>query len=173
MGPVRLSTLLAAGLLSIPTAAPAIAAPTGASPPAQATAKVASPITMTAVKDLDYTTLVVTGAGTATINASTEAMTTTGGVQRVAGTPSAAHFEIIASRFAILLVRAPTSTLTLTRFGGTETMTVSNWTMNSGLIRIIPANGVLDIAVGGRLNVNANQAEGLYTGQFTILVDYF
>jgi hypothetical protein len=173
MGPMRLLTLFAAGLLSVATAAPAFAAPRGASPPAQARAKVASPIAMTAVKDLDFTTLTVTSAGTATVRADTEALSTSGGVQRVIGTPSAAHFEIAAARFAVLLVRPPSSTLTLTRVGGTETMTVSNWTTNSGLFRIVPANGVLDIAVGGQLNVNANQAEGVYTGQFTILVDYF
>ena len=100
-------------------------------------------------------------------------MTTTGGVQRILGTPSAAHFEIAAARFAILFVRAPSSAITLTRVGGTETMTVSNWTLDSGLIRVVPANGILDIAAGGRLNVNANQRDGVYTGQFTILVDYF
>lgn len=173
MGPGRVLSLLFAGLFAVATSEPALAAPKAATPPATATARLGRPVTLVAIQDLDFATLTVGAAGTATINANTEAMTTTGGVQRIVGTPSAAHFQIAASRLAIVLINAPSGTITLTRVGGTETMTVSNWTMDSGVLRIVPANGVLDIAVAGRLNVGANQKDGVYTGQFTIDVDYF
>jgi Domain of unknown function (DUF4402) len=32
--------------------------------------------------------------------------------------------------------------------------------------------GVIDFRIGGRLNVGANQASGLYTGTFTLTMDY-
>jgi spore coat protein U-like protein len=34
------------------------------------------------------------------------------------------------------------------------------------------ASGAFNFAVGGRLRVNANQAPGVYTGQFTVELDY-
>jgi hypothetical protein len=173
MGPVRLFTLLSAGLLSIATAAPVWAAPKAASPPATGRVQIGRPVTMTWITDLDFAALTVTSAGTATINPNNDLLTRTGGVQHIAGTPSAAHFEIAASRFAWLVINVPNAPITLTRVGGTETMTVSNWTLDGFFIRVVPANGVLDIAVGGRLNVNAGQREGLYTGQFNVNVDYF
>jgi hypothetical protein len=173
MGPVRTLTLLLAGLLSIAAAAPAAAAPVAALTPPTATARIGTPVTMAWLNDLDFATLTVSGAGSATINPNTGAMTTTGGVQRIAGTPTPARFEVAASRTALLLVRVPNGPATLTRVGGTETMTVSNWTLDSFPIRIVPANGILQFEVGGRLNVSAGQAEGVYVGQFIVDVDYF
>lgn len=130
-------------------------------------------MTLTWIKDLDFAALRVTSAGTASINPDTGVMSTTGGVQRIAGTPQVAEFQIAAARAAILIVTVPNAPVTLTRVGGTQTMTVSNWDLDGFLaIRIIPANGVLNFKVGGRLNVNAGQAEGTYTGQFNVTVDY-
>jgi hypothetical protein len=37
---------------------------------------------------------------------------------------------------------------------------------------IVSSNGAFNFPVGARLRVNANQAPGLYTGQFTIELDY-
>jgi hypothetical protein len=173
MGLLRSFCLLMAASLTAATATPASAAPTGASPPATGTVRLGRPVTLTWLTDLDFAALTVTSAGTATINPNTDTMTTTGGVQRSAGTPSAAHFQIAASRTALLVIAIPNAPITLTRVGGTETMTVSNWTMDGFWLRIVPANGVLDIAVGGRLNVNAGQRDGVYTGQFNVNVDYF
>jgi hypothetical protein len=173
MGPVRILSLLAAGLLSIATAAAAAAAPVTASAPPSATVRLGSPVTMAWLTDLDFAALSVTSSGTAIINPNTDALTTTGGVQRVAGTPSAAHFEIAASRAALILIRLPNAPATLTRVGGTETMTVSNWALDGFWLRIVPANGRLDIAVGGRLNISAGQPDGVYVGQFSVNVDYF
>jgi hypothetical protein len=128
---------------------------------------------MSWLSDLDFAALTVTSAGTATINPNTDMMTTTGGVRRVAGVPSAAHFQVAAARAALILVRLPGSPVTLTRAGGPGTMTVSNWTLDGSSLRIVPADSVLDMAVGGRLSVNAGQPEGVYIGQFNVQVDYF
>lgn len=41
------------------------------------------------------------------------------------------------------------------------------------IYRINPVNGIFDFRIGGRLNVNANQAPGLYQGTFNVRIDYF
>lgn len=125
------------------------------------------------VRDLDFGSLSVTSAGTATINPNSGSLTTTGGVQRAGGSVSAAHFEIAASRTVLILVNVPNAPVTLTRVSGSETMTVSNWTLDGFWLRVVPANSVLNVAVGGRLNVTAGQRDGVYVGQFNVNVEYF
>lgn len=165
------------GPLSFAMAVPAWAAPKGASTPASVRTRVTSPVAVTWVKDLDFAALRVTAAGTATVSADNGSLSVSGGVQRIAGTSQAAQFQVAAARAAILIINVPTGAITLTRVGGTQTMTVTNWdldgTAGTFAIRIIPQNGILAFAVGARLNVNANQAEGTYVGQFNVSVDYF
>jgi hypothetical protein len=60
----------------------------------------------------------------------------------------------------------------VTRVGGTETMTVTNWTQDGTTNRRIPITDTFDFWVGATLNVGANQAEGTYTGTFTVLAQY-
>jgi hypothetical protein len=165
--------LLLAGLLLISAEAPAFAAPKAASPPATARIRLGRPVTITWIDNLDFAALRVTAAGTATVNPNTSALTTTGGVTRIAGTPQAAQFEVAASRTALLIIAVPSTPVTVTRVGGTETMTVTNWTLDGLAIRIVPANGVLGVGIGARLNVNAGQVEGTYIGQFNVTADYF
>jgi hypothetical protein len=61
---------------------------------------------------------------------------------------------------------------TLTRSGGTETMTMTALTMNGGINRTLTAAGTLDLRIGGTLAVAANQVAGVYAGTFTVTVDY-
>jgi hypothetical protein len=80
------------------------------------------------------------------------------------------------------------TTITLT--GPGQNMTVTNFTLDTtpdltfvggngnGLgngnrrYRIEPSSGIFTFRVGGRLNVNANQAGGNYTGTFQVTVQY-
>ena len=60
-------------------------------------------------------------------------MTTTGGVVSLGGSPYAALFEAVSPRRASWsIIRIPSNPITLTRVGGTETMTVANWTIAGG-----------------------------------------
>ena len=68
--------------------------------------------------------------------------------------------------------KLPQNPITVTRVGGTETMTVGNWTLDGPTNRRIPLNTTFDFAVGATLTVGASQAEGAYTGTFTITVQY-
>ena len=134
---------------------------------------IARPVSLTKLSDLDFATLTVAAAGTAIINPNTDAITTTGGVSYLTGTSRAAHFRIDATRLALVIIRIPSSPVTLTRVGGTDSMTVSSWTLDGFPVRIISNAASTEFAVGGTLNVAANQADGTYTGAFTVTADYF
>ena len=172
MGVGRFLTLLAAGLLSI-AAAPAFAAPVSAATPATGRAQLLYPVQVRRLQDLNFGLLGVTTAGTAVINPDTDALTTTGGVVSLGGFPYAALFEAVSPRKGVVIVRIPRNPITLTRAGGTETMTVSNWTISGGTnSRNVAAQEAFSFAIGGTLFVNANQVEGTYNGTFDVEVQY-
>ena len=151
----------------------AFAAPVAAGTPPTARISLTRSVGMEKLQDLDFAALRVTSAGTATINPVTDTMATTGGVVRLAGTPQAAQYRITTAGVSLLfLIRLPNS-VTLTRLGGAQTMTVNNFTAQGGTIRILQPAGSYEFRVGGRLNVSANQAEGTYLGTFEVTADYF
>jgi hypothetical protein len=137
------------------------------------TATLVAPLSVVKTDDLDFGGLISSAtAGTATINASTDARTTAGGVTPAGGAPTAAHFIAAGRIGAIALISLPAS-ITLTRGGGSETMTVSSISSNGATLRLFPGAGTIDVAVGGTLNVAANQVSGSYAGTFTVNILYF
>lgn len=172
MGPVRLSPLLAAGLLSIAAAAPGHAAPVAATTPAEGRVHIHFPGTIRLMNDLNFATLAVTGAGTAVINPNTDVMTTTGGVLHYGGTPYSALFEAVSPTKTVVHIRAPKKAIILTRVGGTETMRVDNFTVSGTGSRNVVAKETFSFSIGGTLYVGANQADGVYTGTFEVELQY-
>ena len=147
----------------------ALAATAGAS----GSATLVAPLSVVRTEDLDFGSLVASGtAGTATINASTDARTTAGGVTPAGGSPMAAHFTAAGRIGAIALIALPAS-ITVIRGGGSETMSITSISSNGATLRIFPGTATIDVAVGGTLNVAANQTAGAYTGTFTVNVFYF
>ena len=57
-----------------------------------------------------------------------DVMTTTGGVAPVGGSPHSAEFAGAANSSAVVIIKVPNSP-PLTRVGGTQTVTVSNFTL--------------------------------------------
>lgn len=163
---------VAAGLLSLGVAVAAAAAPAAPDANAKGKAFVAYPASLQKLYDLNFAYLTVTTVGTAVIDPNTDAMTTTGGVIHVGGTPFAARFEAVSPTSNVVIIRIPKNPITLTRFGGTETMTVSNWTMSGNSRRTVARQEPFEFKVGGTLYVNANQAEGTYIGNFDVEIQY-
>lgn len=172
MGPVRTSSLLAAGLLSIAAAAPVSAAPVAAATPATGHTRIIDPVAVRKLQDLDFAYLSVTTAGTAVINPNTDVLTTTGGVLTAGGTPYGALFEAVSPVKNVVHIRVPKQPIIVTRIGGTETMTVDNFTVSGSPNRNVVAKEAFTFTVGGTLHVSANQAEGLYEGQFTVDIQF-
>jgi hypothetical protein len=172
MGPVRTFLLLIAGLLSITAAAPVSAAPVAAAEPATGHAEIVHPVVVRKLQNLEFAYLTVTTAGTAVIDPNTDAIATTGGVLHVSGVPYAALFEAVSPRKGVVIIRIPKNPITVTRVGGTETMTVSNWTVSGNPKRTVVAQEPFNFAVGATLFVNANQVEGDYVGTFDVEIQY-
>lgn len=172
MGRRRILSLLIAGLLSITIATPALAVPKAAAPPATGRADVRHAVQTRTLQDLNFAAVTVTGTGTAIVDPNTDTMTTTGGVIRAGGTAYGALFEGISPVKGVVIIRIPNKPITVTRVGGTETMTVSNWTMSGNSNRTVAAQEPFTFKVGGTLFVNANQAEGAYIGTFNVDIQY-
>jgi hypothetical protein len=171
--PVRtLFTLLAAALLMLLGPTPALAARVSPARQAEGEAIVLRPLSLLKVDDMDFGWLTVTTAGTAVLNPFTGAVTTTGGVLAVGGSPQRARFTGAASRNTPIKIRIPNKPTILTRQGGTETMTLSAWTLDGPADRKTGIDRAFDFYVGGTLTVGAGQADGLYVGTSTVDVQY-
>ena len=130
------------------------------------------PLSLLKVEDMDFGRLTATAAGTAILNPITGAVTTTGGVVTAGGTTQAAWFVGAASRNTPVKIRIPNRPITLTRVGGTETMSLSAWTLDGPADRKTGIDRAFNFKLGGTLTVAANQMDGLYEGTFTVEVQY-
>ena len=164
------------GLLPLVAAAPVFAAPVTPNKNAASTATITPPAVLRKLEDLNFGCLVVTAAGTAIIDPNNDAITTTGGVTKVGGATTcpaySALFEAVSPIKGVVIIRLPKTNSTLTRVGGTETMTVGSWSLDGSANRNVPAKETWAFKVGGTLSVNANQVEGLYVGTFAVDVQY-
>ncbi len=163
--PLTAGALLLGMLAPAPTFA-ATASGTG-------TATIVTPLSLVNTEALRFGSVIPSAApGTVTIDAFTEARTVTGGVTAYGGTTSAAKFSGLTSPPSHLKIDVPNGSITITRVGGTETMTVSNFELNGDKNDWVPANTLFEFQVGARLNVGANQAPGTYVGTFDVTVTY-
>jgi hypothetical protein len=164
-----LSTLASAALL--------LAAPSqlfAATPVTQASgqANLLHALSLQKMEDMDFATLVVSGAGTAVIDPSTNSMSTTGGALLATGTPHAARFRGAASSNAVVIIKIPKQPVTLTRVGGTETISLSNFTLDGPSKRTMAQVPTFEFRVGGTITLAAGQAEGTYVGTFDVTAQY-
>jgi hypothetical protein len=170
IGLPNLRCLIAALALIAP--ALAHAAPVAPVRNATATATITQPASVRNLNELNFAFLSVTTAGTAIVNPNTDALTTTGGVIAAGGTPYAALFEAVSPVKNVVHIRIPNTVTTVTRVGGTQTMTVDTWTLSGSSNRNVVAKEPFSFKVGGTLHVNANQVEGLYLGTFAVDIQY-
>lgn len=171
LGFVRHLCALAAFALCVGAPA-AHAAPVGPDKQARGTARIVYGAAVRRLKDLNFGSLTTWAPGTAVINPDTDAISTTGGVAYYSGLAYAAQFEGVAPAKGVVIIRIPNRPATLTRLGGTETMTVDTWTLSGNSRRVVAAQEPFDFKVGGTLRVNANQVEGFYVGTFEVDIQY-
>jgi hypothetical protein len=148
------------------------AAPVTAKIQASGRATVLKSLSVLKQADLDFGNLAAAGAGTAVIDATSGALTTTGAVTPIGAAAHRAAFTATGSKNSVVIIRLPKNPVTLTRVGGTQTMTVSNWTLDGATNRKIPPGNAFTFGVGGTLNVAAGQLDGTYAGTFTVTVQY-
>lgn len=136
------------------------------------TASIILPVTVTKIKDMDFGALSRTAAGTAVLEPNADTLSTTGGVSAVGGSPHSAEFIGAAQSSSVVNIKVPNQPSTLTRVGGTETMTLNNFTLQGQSKRTLAKQTYFTFRVGGTLNVAAGQVEGLYVGTFNVTVQY-
>lgn len=150
--------------------APAYAA--GATSPIRAHAAVLHPLSLVLKGDLDFGTIAVAGAGSVVIEPNANVMTTSGGVVPLGGSPTAATFIGAAGSASVVIIRIPRQPIVITRAGGTETMSVRDFTLQGQDKRTLARRESFEFRVGATLNVPANQVDGTYAGSFDVTVHY-
>lgn len=150
----------AIGLAAMPSVASAADATTNAA----VRATVVAPITITKAVDLNFGSFAADDLTTGTVVISTGgARSFTGGASRVTsgnGTVTAASFDVTGAGNSTFSISLPTS-VTLTRDGGSETMSVASFLSNPASPGAL-VDGAATVAVGATLSVAAAQVVGLY-----------
>ena len=158
---------LATGMIATPLSAQAN---TSASTPGTSNARVVEPISITPINDLRFGTLV--RPATAGIIEVAPDGTVTGNLDFTVypGGRGPARFTVLGERNRRFIVFTPN---TITISNGATTMQVDRFRDNRTLgFARFDAAGSFDLYVGGRLNVNANQQVGTYSGTFDVTVLY-
>ena len=191
---IRAACALLAGACAVLAGAPALARNTPVSATANARATVVAPLTVVKVQDLQFGRIVPRPLpGTVTVDEVTGACTVTGPILEV-GRCQYAQFAGMGTKnmgARISLTAATDLTgpgapmvLDQIRLGTNSTISFAGNTNANGKgvgltkggnaekYSITTNSGIYVLNVGGRLNVNANQAPGLYTGSITISVQY-
>ncbi len=130
------------------------------------------PLSLVRVNDMDFATLGVTTGGTATIDPVGGTMTVTGGLLHLAGTPAPARYSGAALKRTVVNIRVPKQPVLIRRLGGTETLTVSNFTLDGQDKRNLADAAYFTFAVGARVTIPAGTVDGVYSGDIDVTVQY-
>ena len=168
--PARIPTLFSLFTLSLSQAAGAALVP--ASPKARADLAIVKPLTLVRIADMDFATLGVTTGGTATINPLTGAMSVAGGLVYIGGTPSPARYAGAALKQTVVNIRIPNQPVLIRRVGGSETLSVSNFTLDGQNKRSLAQQTSFNFAVGAQIAVPAGTVDGTYVGDLDVTVQY-
>jgi len=133
-------------------------------------AKVDPVITLTKLTDLSFGDVFTSPLAGTVVLTPAGALSATGGVILGSLSPSgAATFTVTGAASSTYAITLPAS-ITLSIPG--STLTVSPVTSTPSLTGLLDASGNQTLAVGGTLNVAANQADGNYAGTFNVTVAY-
>jgi len=171
---MKKTVFLLASLFVMMLATQQMKAQNGDDASAIAAANIITPIQILKAADLSFGNIVAgTTAGTVTVSHG-GSRTKTGGVTSPAATPgtiTAAKFNISGLPNATYSITLPTS-ITITKNGGSETMTIENFNSDPNGTGTIGIDGTQILAVGATLNVGESQAAGTYQGDFSVTVAY-
>ncbi len=142
-----------------------------ASATANVSARIVAPLEIIKEVDLAFGNIAAgTSAGTVTI-ATDGARTGNGGITLIAAgnNSSAASFVVVGYPDATYTIDLPSS---IVISYNSDEMVVDNFVSDLGSVSQLSSIGEDLLNVGATLNVDANQAAGLYTGTFDVIVAY-
>jgi hypothetical protein len=165
--------IAAAGLAAVTAATPAAAQAVSSSPRATANARLIKPLTLTALRNLDFGTIVMgtlSGNETVSVSGANAVVCGSSGNLTCSGTAQSAQYRITGTQGQLVNVSSATPTYSLSGSnGGSLTFTPSlpgQITLgNSGS----PGN---DFVVGGSIVIGSATQDGVYSGQIDIQVAY-
>lgn len=164
----------AAGLgLAAFVSAPAQAV--NAAPQATASAKIYRPLTIAATQNLDFGTIILSGAGSWTgevVSIDQTGARTCGGSTgnlTCSGTPQAASYHLVGTNNAIVTISAPAFSMSGSNGGTLQVTPSAPATKDLGAAG--SSTGV-DVPIGGSITLNSTTTDGLYTGTFNVSANY-
>lgn len=145
-----------------------------ATPPvdSSATVDILRALSLQKIEDLEFGGIVVAGAGTAVMDPMSNTMAITGALTPLSGTRHAALFRGAAFGGAVVIIRVPKQPVTLTRVGGTETLVLSDFTLDGPSKRTMAQSPTFEFRVGGTVTIPAAAADGDYVGTFEVTAQY-
>ena len=171
---MHLSSRLLAGALLL--AAPAAFAQASATASATATATVYKGTTLSKNADMNFGTIYSSSSlGTVTLPAAaTPTLGFTGGASLASGgTAAAAMFTMSGKKSAAYTITLPSASVDLLDAVSGAKMKLTAFTASIATTGTAPADGSdVPFYVGGTLDLLANQAEGVYSGTFSVTVAY-
>jgi len=168
----KLGIIFASLLLMVAVSTTVNAQTSSATASADASARIVAPLEITKVADLKFGNIAAgPSAGTVVMSAA-DVRTGTGGVTLIAAgnVSNAAAFDITGYPDASFTISLPASITTLA--SGANEMEVDNFVSSLGASSNLDGSGEAELKVGATLNVDANQAVGLYTGSFDVTIAY-
>lgn len=123
------------------------------------TATVLAPLTVIKDADMDFGTLVVGGAGTATLSPS-GVLTPSALITPLPGIPTVAQFTVNGAAGSSYLFSLPASVILSNGSGGS--LTVDSFTTDQPTMGTFPGSGTLVFHVGGTLHLTGSDPDGLY-----------
>ena len=181
--------------LACALAAPSAKAQNVGTATGEAQAVIVEPLSLVKVRDMDFGKILPSAtAGTVTINPVTDACSNTGGVTSYGNDCQAATFAGMGrnpfrariTMSNITQLTGPGAAMTMHTFivGANSSITFTgnvngngngNGLANGGgnqRYQINTPSGIFTFNIGATLNVNANQAPGIYNGTFSVTVQY-
>lgn len=157
---------------SIAFAVPAYAEPgDSSSVSGEASVTIAEPLRVQPLEDLRFGAFLRPPTAGTIIIGSNGSVSGTTDISAYPGNRGPARFDMDGEGARLFILRLPNS---ITISNGSATMRVDRFEANTfvGIIGRFNASGHYDLRIGGRLNVNANQATGEYSGTFEFTVLY-
>jgi hypothetical protein len=165
-----LATAAALAALALGTAPAEAVTPTQQ---ATATAKIYRPLTISFVQNLDFGTIVLSGAGAwagEVVSMSQAGAVTCGGGTNLtcSGSPQQAKYHLVGTNNAMVTISSPGFNLT----NGAATLA---FTPNAPATVSLGATGAtsgVDFGIGGSLTLASTTVDGVYSGTFNVTADY-
>ena len=132
-----------------------------------ASAQIVTPIAITNTTDLFFGSIVADPAGD-TISLDTANNATITNTSVITGISTSGSFDVTGTTGAVYTVTLPGPTLISS---GGNNMTVNNFSHDGGATPTIAAGGST-LNIGADLTIAAGQAQGVYTGTYTVTVEY-